>query len=284
MPIFDNASLPESVLKLIDLALMEDLGSTGDITSATCVPEDLNGLGVIKAKQDLVLAGSDAAAVVFHKVDPDLRCDFLKLSGEHVKKDEIVAKVSGKVRSLLAGERTALNLLCRLSGVATLTSKFVAAAGRGVQISDTRKTTPGMRYLEKMAVLAGGGLNHRMGLYDAVLIKDNHVDAAGGVFAAIEKIKISRPDIEIEVEVRDLAELDEAVAAGAHWALCDNFSLEDLQEAVRRRGKNIYLEASGGVDLRNVSAIAASGVHRISIGGLTHSAPAVDLNMKVVLT
>jgi nicotinate-nucleotide pyrophosphorylase (carboxylating) len=230
-----------------------------------------------------VVFGLEAAAEVFRQVGGD---GFERLTEEGVWRDHVpadVAAITGPARALLAGERTALNLLCHLSGVATLTARFVAAVdGTGVAVLDTRKTTPGLRALEKAAVAAGGGTNHRMGLDDAILIKENHIAIAGGLARAVELASAAQPQLEVEVECRDRAEVEAALAAGADRLLLDNMDPAALRGAVAARdaaGSAARLEASGGVTLESVAAIAATGIDLISIGALTHSAPALDLSM-----
>ena len=278
--------MAESLAELVARALAEDLGS-GDVTSEATVPADATARARIVQKQPGVVFGLDAAAETFAQAGaPGLE----RIADEGVWRDEVPAEaaaIAGPARALLAGERTALNLLGHLSGVATLTARFVAAVdGTGVSILDTRKTLPGLRALEKAAVAAGGGTNHRMGLDDAILIKENHVAIAGGVARAIELARVARPDLEVEVECRDRAEVDEALAAGADRLLLDNMDPARLRDAVGARDaadSGARLEASGGVTLDNVAAIAATGVELISIGALTHSAPALDLSMLVDL-
>ena len=279
-----------SLRELVERALAEDLGP-GDITAAAIVPEDAQATARIVQKQAGVVFGLDAVEEVFRQVGADR---FERLQEEGEWRDAVpadVASVSGPARALLAGERTALNLLCHLSGVATLTARFArAAAGTGAAILDTRKTTPGMRTLEKAAVAAGGGRNHRMGLYDAFLIKENHIAVAGGLTEAIDRARAASPDREVEIESRSAEEVEEALAAGADRILLDNMDPEELRAAVAAReaaaevgGRRALLEASGGVTLETVEAIAGTGVDFVSVGALTHSAPALDLSMLVVV-
>jgi nicotinate-nucleotide pyrophosphorylase (carboxylating) len=278
-----------SLRELVERALAEDLG-TGDITAAAIIPEDAYATARIVQKQAGVVFGLDAVEEVFRQVGAD-RFERLREEGEW--RDMVpldVASASGSARALLAGERTALNLLCHLSGVATLTARFArAVADTGAAILDTRKTMPGMRALEKAAVAAGGGRNHRMGLYDAFLIKENHVAVAGGLAEAIDRARAASPDREVEIECRDAEEVEEALAAGADRLLLDNMDPEGLRAAVAARdaaaegGRRTLLEASGGVTLETVEAIAATGVDFVSVGALTHSAPALDLSMLVVV-
>ena len=269
---------------LVARALAEDLG-TGDVTAEAVVPGDVMGTATITQKQPGVLFGLEVAAEVFRQSGGG---ELDRRNSEGVWRDEVpsaVAQVAGSARGLLAAERTALNFLGHLSGIATLTARFVEAVeGTGARVLDTRKTTPGLRSLEKAAVVAGGGTNHRMGLHDAILIKENHAALAGGVKEAVRRAREARPEMPVEVECRDLGEIQEAIEAGAGRLLLDNMTPSELQEAVaavRRTGNAVELEASGGITLENVAEIAASGVDYVSIGTLTHSAPALDLSMSV---
>ena len=267
-------------------ALKEDLGH-GDVTTDALIEPGLKGLAWLKAKEELVLCGLEVAKEVFFLVDSELSFIPLRKDGEAINSGEVVAEIRGKVASILKGERVALNLLQHLSGVATYTRKFVEKVKDfPVKILDTRKTIPGLRVLEKYAVSCGGGANHRFGLSDGVLIKDNHIKACGSVKEALVRARARLPHVyKIEIEVKDLEELKEALMAGADAVLLDNMDLETLKEAVklaRKIKKDAILEASGGVRLENVREIAATGVDLISIGRLTHSAPAVDLHLKVV--
>ncbi|GAB5602331.1 carboxylating nicotinate-nucleotide diphosphorylase [Thermus sp. FJN-A] len=263
--------------------LREDLGH-GDLTSLLVVPEDLEGEAVILAKEAGVLAGLPLAARVFRLADPRTRFTPLVGEGARVAKGTEVARVQGPLRGILAGERLALNLLQRLSGIATLTRAYVEALeGTKAKVLDTRKTTPGLRALEKYAVRVGGGQNHRFGLFDGILLKENHIRAAGGVGEAVRRAKARAPHyLKVEVEVRDLDELEEALKAGADLILLDNFPLEALQEAVRRVGGRVPLEASGNMTLERAKAAAEAGVDYVSVGALTHSAQALDLSLLVV--
>ncbi|HEX8074071.1 MAG TPA: carboxylating nicotinate-nucleotide diphosphorylase [Thermoleophilaceae bacterium] len=267
--------------ELIDRALAEDVGS-GDVTTQALVPPGALGRARIEQKAPGVLAGMRVAEAVFQRVDPDLRWHAHAAEGEWRDRGA-VAEVAGASASILRGERVALNFLGRLSGVATLTARFVRAVdGTGARILDTRKTTPGLRALEKQAVLAGGGRNHRAGLHDAMLVKENHIAAAGGVRPAVRLALDAAPaGMVVEVECSTLTELDEALATGARAVLLDNMSNEELAEAVRRADGRATLEASGGVTLDTVRAVAETGVDYISVGALTHSAPALDLSLKL---
>jgi nicotinate-nucleotide pyrophosphorylase (carboxylating) len=272
----------EGLRELVARALAEDLGS-GDITSEAVIPAAAGARARIIQKQPGVIFGLDVAAEVFEQAGAE---GFERLADEGEWRETLpadVATASGPARALLAAERTALNLLCHLSGVATLTARFVAAAeGTGATILDTRKTIPGLRALEKAAVAAGGGQNHRMGLYDAILIKENHAAIAGGIGEAVSRARTADPEREIEVECRDLDEVREAIGAGADRLLLDNMSPNELRAAVSERaGGTFTLEASGRVSLESVRAVAESGVDFISVGSLTHSAPALDLSLAV---
>nr|WP_038042430.1 carboxylating nicotinate-nucleotide diphosphorylase [Thermus tengchongensis] len=263
--------------------LWEDLGH-GDLTSQLVVPEDLWGQAVILAKAEGVIAGLPVAQAVFALADPHIAFTPLVAEGERVGPGQEVARLEGPLRGILAGERLALNLLQRLSGIATLTRAYVEALkGTKAQVLDTRKTTPGLRALEKYAVRVGGGKNHRFGLFDGILLKENHLRAAGGVAQAVRRAKAGAPHhLKVEVEVTSLAELGEALEAGADLILLDNFSVEDLREAVRRVGGRVPLEASGNMTLERARQAAEAGVDYVSVGALTHSAKALDLSLLVV--
>lgn len=268
--------------ELVARALLEDLGE-GDVTAEAVVPEDASGHATITQKEPGVLFGLDVAAEVFRQTGAG-ELEAVAAEGEwrdHVPAE--VARIKGPARALLAAERTALNLLCHLSGVATLTARFVREVeGTGARVLDTRKTTPGLRALEKAAVAAGGGTNHRMGLYDAILIKENHAALAGGVGEAVRRAREARPDLPVEVECRDLDEVRQGAEAGAKRLLLDNMSPAELRAAVaaaRGAGQAPELEASGGVTLATIGEIGATGVDYVSVGALTHSAPALDLSM-----
>lgn len=268
---------------LIDLALAEDIGA-GDVTTAATIQPGARASGVMLAKSPGVLSGLEVAAAVFRRVDPSVRFTPLVADGDRVADRQPLAEVEGPAASLLIGERTALNLVQRLSGVATLTARFVeAVAGTGARIVDTRKTTPGMRWLEKAAVRHGGGSNHRYNLADGVLIKDNHLAAVGGPDRVARAVHLARERVphglKVEVEVTTLDELDEALAAGADIVLLDNMDIPTLAEAVRRTAGRALLEASGGVTLERVRAIAETGVDLISVGALTHSAGSLDISL-----
>lgn len=268
--------------KLIEEALSEDLGN-GDVTSEAIIPADAASTADIKAKQDLVLAGLDVARDVFHYLDPAIQFTPLAKEGDRIKSGAVLARISGKTRVLLAGERVALNLLQHLSGIATLTSRYVEQLkGTKAQILDTRKTLPGLRQLEKYAVRTGGGKNHRFGLYDGILIKDNHITAAGGITKAVELARKSAHNLlKIEVETKTHDEVGEALAAKTDIIMLDNMPIEMMREAVKLISGKALVEASGNVTLETVRAIAGTGVDFISSGSLTHSAPAADISMKI---
>lgn len=269
--------------EIVALALEEDIGA-GDITTALSVPPHVRGRGMFLAKQGGVLAGIDVARECFRQVDAGVDFTAGLADGETFFAGTILAVVEGAAGSLLTAERVALNFLQRLCGIASLTRQFVERInGTGARITDTRKTTPGLRALEKAAVRAGGGCNHRFALYDGILLKDNHLAVGGGVRSTVAAARAGAPHtLRVEVEVTSLEQLAEAVEAGADIALLDNMSVEMMQEAVRQAKGRIILEASGGVNLDTVAAIAATGVDYISVGALTHSAPAVDISLDVV--
>ncbi len=266
------------ILDLIRRALEEDIG-TGDCTSAATVAATVRATGEIAAKQDLVLAGMPLAERVWRSLDPSLRFEAPYTDGAWVASGAIVARLRGQGRALLAGERVALNFLQHLSGIATWTRQLVlAVAGTKAHIRDTRKTLPGLRQLEKYAVRLGGGENHRFGLFDGILIKENHIALAGSVRRAIELAGEKSPAVPLEVEVRNEAELDEAVAAGAPLVLLDNMSPEQVRACVLRAGGLVKMEVSGGINAGNIRAYAEAGADYIAVGSLTHSAPAADLS------
>ena len=274
--------------RLVDLALEEDLGSAGDVTSECTVGERTPGVADIVAKQDLVVCGVFAAEMTFAAVDPNVEFHARAAEGTHVAKGAVVAHIEGPARSILAGERTALNFLQRLSGIACQARAFTAAVGKHpAKILDTRKTTPGWRALEKFAVKCGGAENHRVGLFDGILIKDNHVAAAGGVAKAIQSAKKLAPSLlKIEVEVTTYDQLKEALAEDPDVILLDNFDLDGIKKCVeitRASKKKVLLEVSGGVTLARIPELAATGVDFLSAGALTHSAPAADLSLELSL-
>ena len=269
----------EDYAELVALAIAEDVGS-GDVTTQLTVELVSPAHATIRQKQPGVIFGHDVAEYVFREIDPTTEYARVCAEGEWREGGE-VATISGQAAALLTGERTALNFLMHLSGVATAAARAVKEVdGTGARILDTRKTTPGMRALEKAAVAAGGATNHRKGLFDAILIKENHIAAAGGIAAAVERCRAGS-DLPLEVEVRNAAEIDEALAAGADHLLLDNMSDDELRAAVERVAGRAKLEASGGYRLENVRTASATGVDFISMGSLTHGAPALDLSMVI---
>jgi nicotinate-nucleotide pyrophosphorylase (carboxylating) len=266
---------------IVQRALDEDLGAAGDITTNATVPAGARARGEFLVKADCVLAGLDVAFEAFRLLEPGVHVSVRKGDGERCAAGDVVAEVAGTARTLLVGERTALNFLQRLSGIATSTRRFVDAAAGRIIVLDTRKTTPGLRVLEKYAVRAGGGTNHRVGLFDAVLIKDNHIRLAGGLTSAVVKARGQRPGLLVEVEAETLAQVDEALAAGAEIILVDNMQTADLREAVGRARGRAKVEISGGVTLDRLPELAATGADYVSVGALTHSAPAVDISFEI---
>lgn len=268
------------MLDLIDRALAEDVGDR-DLTTEATVPADATARARIVQKAEGAVAGLDVAGKVFERVDARLRWSAHTADGEWGDAGRLVAEVAGPARAILTGERVALNFLGRLSGVATVTARFVRAVeGTGARILDTRKTTPGLRALEKAAVTAAGGTSHRAGLFDAILVKENHSALAGGVGEATRRALAAAPQgVKVEVECATLDELDEALEAGAAHVLLDNMGTDELRRAVERSSGRATLEASGGVTLETARAVAATGVDFISVGALTHSAPALDLSL-----
>lgn len=277
----DHSSLLSSARPLIERALGEDVGPS-DRTSEVTIPPDVQGSATIVAKAEGVICGLPIAQAVFRHVDAHIAFSPSVQDGEPVAAGDAVAEVRGPVRGILTGERTALNFLARLSGVATLTSRFVdAVANYPAIVLDTRKTTPGWRVLEKYAVRCGGGRNHRMGLFDMVLIKDNHIACVGSLAEAVRRVRAAGVDLPVEVEVRSLAELEEALDLGVDRVLLDNMDMPTLRRAVALAKGEAFLEASGGVNLARATKVAATGVDAISIGALTHSAPAFDLSLEL---
>ena len=264
----------------VAIALSEDVG-TGDLTTQQVVPADATCTAQILVKEAGVICGLHVAADVFHELDPDLRFEALAADGDSVDGRTVVARLAGRAAPVLTGERTALNFLGRLSGIATLTRRFVdAIEGTGAEILDTRKTTPGLRALEKHAVECGGGRNHRFGLYDAILIKDNHLAVAGSISLALKRAKDAGVPVQVEVDTLD--QLREALDAGADSILLDNMAPDTMREAVAITAGRAKLEASGGVTLDTIRAIAETGVDFISIGALTHSARSLDVSLEVL--
>jgi nicotinate-nucleotide pyrophosphorylase (carboxylating) len=270
---------PSDYRDIVRRALAEDVGA-GDITTDATVRPDQRARGVFVVKADCVLAGLDIALEAFRQLEPGAHITIRKQDGDRCRTGEDIGGLEASARALLIGERTALNFLQRLSGIATRTRQFVEAAAGRIIVLDTRKTTPTLRALEKYAVRAGGATNHRAGLFDAILIKDNHIRLAGGVDAAIARVRARRAGA-IEVEAQDMSQLDEALAAGAEIVLVDNMSIDDIREAVARARGRAKVEISGGVTLERIPELAATGADYVSAGALTHSAPAVDISFEI---
>ena len=268
--------------KIITNALEEDLG-LGDLTTDAIIGHDIIGKAVLETREDIVVAGLPVFMRVFSILDPAVTFETYFEDGQKASKGEVICSISGSMASILKAERTALNLMQRMSGIATLTSKYVAEAGPGkVKILDTRKTIPGLRLLDKYSVPMGGGRNHRFGLFDGVLIKDNHIAVAGSIEKAVEAARKNAPHgIKVEVEVEDLEGVKTAIEAGADIILLDNMSPDLMKEAVNFVAGRALLEASGGITLENIKEVAATGVDMISIGALTHSVKAVDLSLEI---
>lgn len=280
-----HPTLPDVLIEpVVRLALAEDLGRAGDVTAKACIPEGARMRAVFAARKPGVLAGIDCVRLAVLAMDPDASVELKLRDGDPFEVGAVLAEVEADARAFLSAERTALNLLGRLCGIATLTRAYVdAVEGTGARIADTRKTTPGLRALEKHAVLCGGGLNHRFGLDDAILIKDNHVAVCGGVGEAVRRAKDAAGHLmKVEVEVDGLDQLDEALAERPDVIMLDNFSLDDLRTAVSRVAGRVTLEASGGVNLETVRAIAETGVDVISVGALTHSAASLDIGLDAI--
>jgi nicotinate-nucleotide pyrophosphorylase (carboxylating) len=270
--------------RLIHLALDEDLGAAGDVTSNALVPPEALGSGELVAKEEMVLAGLGAFARVFQLVDPEVEVTLVQRDGDTVKPKTVTARVSGRLRSLLAAERTALNIVQRMSGIATLSRQAVAAVrGSKLQILDTRKTTPGLRGLSKEAVRLGGASNHRFGLFDGILIKDNHIAAVGGsIQEALRRARANAPRlVKIEIEVTNLKQLGEALAEGADVVMLDNMDDELIRQSVKLSAGRVPLEVSGGVTLERLPRLAKLGVDFVSMGSLTHSARSMDLSLEI---
>ena len=271
---------PALYREIVRRALAEDLG-WGDVTTEATVPADLRARGIILVKSPCVVAGLDVAAEAFLQLDPGCAFERKRKDGDRCAPGDVVAELRGQAAAMLTAERTALNFLQRLSGVATLTRTFVDAANGAITILDTRKTTPTLRALEKYAVRAGAGTNHRGGLDDGVLIKDNHVRLAGGVREAVKRMKDADPEMPIEVEAQSLEQIDEALEAGADIILFDNLPVDTVREGVRRVGGRAKIELSGGVTLERIPELAKTGATYVSVGALTHSAPAADLSFEL---
>ncbi len=274
--------MPASVTQLLLHAIEEDIGH-GDITSSLIIPEDSDARALFIAKGSFVLAGFPFSREVFQLIDKAVVFRTFQAEGAKVRRGDVLGEVTGKTRMLLAGERTSLNILQRLSGIATLTAQFVeAVAGTRARILDTRKTTPCHRFMEKYAVRMGGGVNHRFGLFDGILIKDNHIEAVGGIKEAVRLAKAGHHLARIEVEVENIKDLEDALETRADVIMLDNMSTADMSEAVKIVNGRVALEASGNVTLENVREIAETGVDMISVGALTHSAAASDISLKIV--
>jgi nicotinate-nucleotide pyrophosphorylase (carboxylating) len=277
--------IPQGVRDIIRTALQEDIGN-GDITTSLLIPEESESRALILAKSNFIVAGLPFVKEVFNILASEIRFTTFVNDGSRVTKGDMIADVYGKTRGLLTGERVSLNILQRLSGIATLTNMFVEKiSGLNTKIVDTRKTTPGLRFMEKYAVRAGGGSNHRFGLFDGILIKDNHIEPVGSIKEAVTLARKGHHLAKIEVEVENLYDLKEALDAGADVLMLDNMSVEDMKKAVeiiRGTKRDVIIEASGNVTLDNVREIAETGVDLISVGALTHSATAVDISMKIV--
>ena len=271
---------------LIQLALEEDLGDLGDTTTNSVIPADLKATAVLIAKEDLICAGLPVAERLFHTLDPDVVFTAMVQEGEECPRGTVMAEISGLARVLLTGERTALNFLQRLCGVATASHKYQELAGNRAKILDTRKTTPGWRNLEKYAVAVGGAFNHRIGLYDRIMIKDNHRELAGmegkgGILRSVRRAREMYPQLEVEVEVDSLDELDEALLSGAEYILLDNMDNEQVVKAVGIARNKARLEASGNVTLGRIPSLSETGVDYISSGALTHSVKSSDISMDI---
>lgn len=280
-------SVDELVDRLIDLAFAEDIGD-GDHTTLCCIPEDAMGAQKLLVKEDGIIAGIEVAKKIFHRFDPELQMEQLMNDGDAVKVGDVAFVVRGKVRSLLQTERLMLNVMQRMSGIATTTARYMKELeGTKCKVLDTRKTTPGMRMLEKEAVKIGGGMNHRIGLFDMILLKDNHVDFAGGIKNALDRcqayLKEKGKNLKIEIEVRNFDELKQALDhGGADRIMLDNFSVENTRKAVEIIGGRCEVESSGGITLQTIRGYALCGVDYVSVGALTHSVKGLDLSFKAL--
>ncbi|MDO4540056.1 MAG: carboxylating nicotinate-nucleotide diphosphorylase [Syntrophomonadaceae bacterium] len=271
------------IKRIIEMGLLEDIG-VGDITTERLIGAEQRSRAVLLAKGEGVLAGIEVSAAVFKHLDPEAKIDIHIQDGQAIRAQDMIATISGRTRALLSGERLALNLVQRMSGIATQ-SRYLSGliSDQHAVLVDTRKTTPGLRSLEKYAVRVGGAANHRFALYDGVMLKDNHIHAAGGIMPAVQKVRCGIPHtMRIEVEVENLAQLEEALQAGADIVMLDNMDIAAMTEAVKLTRGRALLEASGGITAANLEAVAATGVNYISMGALTHSAPNVDISLKFV--
>lgn len=269
---------PELVLALVELAISEDLMGGSDVTSLSTIPETQNAELDLVARKKGVIAGIDVASLVFYSINSKIQIEQKVQDGSEVNENQVLLTAKGRTIDLLTAERTALNFISHLSGIATITNKWVTEISTtNAAIRDTRKTTPGLRILEKYAVRCGGGKNHRMSLNDQALIKDNHIVAAGSIAKAIERVKDKFPELELEIEVDNLDQLKEVLKTDIKLILLDNFSLDDLQKAVTLNNKKAKLEASGGITFENARKIAQTGVDFLAVGALTHSAPVLDI-------
>lgn len=280
----DLTPLPEHLVRAaVTRSLEEDLGLSGDITSQACLPAGARAHVVMATRRAGVVSGTQLAIEAFRQMDPAIKVQVVKKDGERIQPGDVLLKIDGNARAVLSAERTALNFMGRMCGIATLTAAYVERIKHTkARVLDTRKTTPGLRAFEKYAVLCGGGVNHRFGLFDAILIKDNHVGVAGGIRPALQRAKAHASSmVKIEIEVDSLAQLDEVIAEGADIVLLDNMAPDMLREAVKRVAGRIVTEASGGVTLDSIKAIAETGVDYISSGALTHSAPVLDIGLDI---
>lgn len=282
--IFAEVSDREWLDDLIDVALAEDIGG-GDVTTDAIIDDQKKAKAVWVAKQDGVLAGLDVAKFVFQKLDEKIDWASLFEDGDSVKMGDVMVEFSGSCRAILTAERTALNIAQRMSGIATKTCQIVRELdGYSAKILDTRKTVPGLRRLDKMAVKAGGGTNHRMGLYDLSMIKDNHIQVAGSITTAVERVRSTNPDIKIEVETTSFDQVEEALDAGADIIMLDNMILDKMRKAVKKIGDRAETEASGNITQNNIREVAETGVNFISVGALTHSVKAFDISQRITET
>jgi nicotinate-nucleotide pyrophosphorylase (carboxylating) len=272
----------DNIKTFISNALKEDIGP-GDLTTEALIPPDIEGRAELIAKEPLILAGIEVAREVFHQINQDINFLGRHTDGEELSASTVIATISGQLASLLTAERVALNLMQRLSGIATLTRQYVKRTeGTKARIVDTRKTTPGLRALEKYAVRIGGGKNHRFGLFDGILIKDNHIAAVGSLTEAVKRAREKAPHtLKIEVETENIDQVREAISAGAEIIMLDNMGIETMKEAVRLINGKALIEASGGINLSNVRQVAETGVDLISLGAITHSARSMDISMEI---